>query len=93
MSVTEYISLGYKERNLGIGHGKMRVQPGRAMVQPRLLIWLFFFHLKKNPKHHRFVTEENIQVGKEGKKGGTEGGRKGEGESKRRGQREEGRKE
>lgn len=39
----------------------------------------FFFHFKKN---HRFVTEENIQVGKEGKKGGTGGGRKGEREER-----------
>lgn len=39
----------------------------------------FFFHFKKN---HRFVTEENIQVGKEEEKGGTEGGRKGKREER-----------
>lgn len=47
MSITENISLGYKDRNLGIGHGKMRVQPGRAMAQPCLPMWLFSFTLKK----------------------------------------------
>lgn len=47
MSITENLSLGYKERNLGTGHGKMRVQPGRAMVHPCLPMWLFFFFTLK----------------------------------------------
>lgn len=47
MAITENGSLGYKERNSEIGHGKMRVQPGRAMVHPCLPMWCFFLSLKK----------------------------------------------
>lgn len=82
MAITENGSLGYKERNSEIGHGKMRVQPGRAMVHPCLPIWVFSFHFKKTPQ----ICYRRKYTGRKGRKErrnrGREEGRKGEREER-----------